>query len=117
MTKLNANDAHYILSLAGLFAIEVCGYSVMSNHLHLVLRNRPDIAEEWSADEIARRWCRIFPPGDDATSEPVEPGVHDLAMLANNSGQVITHTTILSIRLAADRLEPPNVDALVDCSY
>jgi hypothetical protein len=35
--------------LARLFAIEVCGYSVMSNHLHLVLRNRPDIAEQWSA--------------------------------------------------------------------
>ena len=47
--------------LAGLFAIEVCGYSVMSNHLHLVLRNRPDIAEQWSADEIALRWCRVFP--------------------------------------------------------
>jgi hypothetical protein len=41
--------------LAGLFAIEVCGYSVMSNHLHLVLRNRPDIAEQWSSDEIALR--------------------------------------------------------------
>ncbi len=39
--------------LAGLFAIEVCGYSVMSNHLHLVLRNRRDIAEQWSDDEIA----------------------------------------------------------------
>ena len=71
--------------LAGLFAIEVCGYSVMSNHLHLVLRNRPDIAGRWSADEIALRWCRVFPPRDDATGEPVEPGVHDLAMLANNS--------------------------------
>ena len=44
------------LRLAGLFAIEVCGYSVMSNHLHLVLRNRPDIAGQWSADEIALRW-------------------------------------------------------------
>ncbi|MGO9921810.1 MAG: transposase [Isosphaeraceae bacterium] len=68
--------------LAGLFAIEVCGYSVMSNHLHLVLRNRPDIAEQWSADEIAWRWCRVFPPRDDATGEPREP---DLAMLTANS--------------------------------
>ena len=71
--------------LAGLFAIEVCGYSVMSNHLHLVLRNRPDIAEQWSADEIALRWCRVFPPRDDATGEPVEPNEHDLAMLTANS--------------------------------
>ncbi len=71
--------------LAGLFAIEVYGYSVMSNHLHLVLRNRPDIAGQWSADEIALRWCRVFPPRDDATGEPAEPSVHDLAMLANNS--------------------------------
>ena len=70
--------------LAGLFAIEVCGYSVMSNHLHLVLRNRPDIAEQWSADEIALRWCRVFPPRDDATGEPGEPGEHDLAMLTAN---------------------------------
>ena len=53
--------------LAGLFAIEVCGYSVMSNHLYLVLRNRPDIAGQWSDDEIALRWRRIFPPRDDAT--------------------------------------------------
>ena len=74
--------------LAGLFAIEVCGYSVMSNHLHLVLRNRPDIAEQWSADEIALRWCRVFPPRDDATGEPVEPGEHDLAMLTANSDRL-----------------------------
>jgi hypothetical protein len=71
--------------LAGLFAIEVCGYSVMSNHLHLVLRIRPDIAGQWSADEIALRWCRVFPARDDATGEPVEPGEHDLAMLTADS--------------------------------
>jgi hypothetical protein len=74
--------------LAGLFAIEVFGYSVMSNHLDLVLRNRPDIAEQWSADEIALRWCRVFPPRDDATGEPVEPGEHDLAMLTANSDRL-----------------------------
>ena len=71
--------------LAGLFAIEVCGYFVMSNHLHLVLRNRPDIAEQWSADEIALRWRRLFPPRDDATGEPVEPVEPDLAMITANS--------------------------------
>ena len=70
--------------LAGLFAIEVCGYSVMSNHLHLVLRNRPDIAEQWPVDEVALRWCGDFPRHDDATGQPVEPGEHDLAMLTAN---------------------------------
>ena len=66
--------------LAGLFAIEVCGYSVMSNHLHRVLRNRTDIADQWSDDEIALRWRWIFPPRDDTTGEPVEPTEHDLAI-------------------------------------
>ena len=74
-----------IQELAGLFAIEVCGYSVMSNHFHIVLRTRPDIAEQWPADEIALRWCRIFPPHDDTTGEPVEPGEHDLAMITASS--------------------------------
>jgi hypothetical protein len=74
--------------LAGLFAIEVCGYSVMSNHLHLMLRNRPDIAGQWCDDEIALRWCKVFPPRDDATGEPVEPGEHDLAMLTANSDRL-----------------------------
>lgn len=74
--------------LAGLFAIEVCGYCVLSNHLHLVLRNRPDIAGQWSDEEIARRWSRVFPSRDDATGELVEPDEHDLAMLMANSDRL-----------------------------
>jgi hypothetical protein len=48
-------------------------------------RNRPDIAEQWLADEIALRWCRVFPPRGDATDEAIEPGERDLAMLTANS--------------------------------
>ena len=47
--------------LSGVFGIEVFAYAVMSNHLHLVVRNRPDRAEAWTAEEVAARWCRLFP--------------------------------------------------------
>ena len=31
------------------------------NHLHLVLRSRPDVVAEWSDDEVVLRWWRLFP--------------------------------------------------------
>jgi len=33
----------------------------MSNHLHVVLRNRPDLANAWTPEEVAYRWCTLFP--------------------------------------------------------
>jgi REP element-mobilizing transposase RayT len=32
--------------LASIFAIDICGYVVMSNHLHLILRIRPDLVRD-----------------------------------------------------------------------
>ncbi|MFP4352180.1 MAG: transposase, partial [Puniceicoccaceae bacterium] len=49
-----------VKELSGLFGVEVFSYAVMSNHLHVVLRTRPDWVEEWSGDEVAERWCRLF---------------------------------------------------------
>ena len=46
--------------LRGLFAVEIFSYAVMSNHLHVVLRVRPERVDQWSADEVAERWCRLF---------------------------------------------------------
>jgi len=47
--------------LASIFAIECITYAVLSNHLHLVLRTRPDIVAKWSDREVATRWLRLFP--------------------------------------------------------
>src|SRR6186997_1415130 len=47
--------------LAGQFAIDVNDYAVMGNHLHVMLRNRPDIVATWSDEEVARRWLMVFP--------------------------------------------------------
>ena len=42
--------------LAGIFAVAVWGYAVMSNHLHVVVQVIPQAAAAWSTDEIAARW-------------------------------------------------------------
>jgi len=49
-----------IRSLSELFGVDVFAYAVMSNHLHLVLRVRPDLVSSWSDREVAERWCRLF---------------------------------------------------------
>ncbi|MEC4728623.1 transposase [Shewanella sp. D64] len=49
-----------LLKLAGVFAIDVAAYAVMSNHLHLVLC--VDIYESngWSDREVVEHWHQIF---------------------------------------------------------
>ncbi len=50
-----------IEKLASVFGVDVLTYAIMSNHLHVVLRNRPDVVETWSDEEVALRWLQIFP--------------------------------------------------------
>jgi len=49
-----------IFELADVFAIDVCAYGIMSNHLHLVLSVDQDRALEWDDREVARRWMKLF---------------------------------------------------------
>ena len=46
--------------LAGVFAIDVAAYAVMSNHYHLVLRIDAMRARSWSKEEVLRRWTQLF---------------------------------------------------------
>jgi hypothetical protein len=52
--------------LAQIFAVAVGGFSVMDNHLHVLVRLDPEIASAWSDEEVVRRWGRLFPPRDEA---------------------------------------------------
>jgi REP element-mobilizing transposase RayT len=74
--------------LASFFAIEVCGYAVLSNHFHVVLRVRPDLAQDWSDEEVAIRWRLLFPPRDEATGRRVEPEEHDLMPIKSNPARL-----------------------------
>lgn len=49
-----------IKRLAGIFAIKVCAYAIMSNHYHLVLFVDKESADEWDEIEIRNRWGKLF---------------------------------------------------------
>ena len=46
-------------ALASIFAIDVATHSAMDNHLHVVIRNRPDVVESWTDEQAVRRWLRL----------------------------------------------------------
>jgi REP element-mobilizing transposase RayT len=46
--------------LASVFAVDVAGYAVMSNHFHVVVRVDAERAASWSTDEVLERWTALF---------------------------------------------------------
>ena len=75
--------------LASVFGVDCLTYSVMSNHIHIVLRARPDVVKEWSDDEVAKRWWKLFPQKKDQTGKALEPTDADLGMMLNNPSRML----------------------------
>ena len=69
-------------ALASVFGIDVLSYAVMCNHLHLILRNRPDVVAAWPDQEVALRWLRVF-PGRRLEEHLAEPTQNDVQSLVN----------------------------------
>jgi REP element-mobilizing transposase RayT len=61
--------------LDSLFAISVAGFSVMDNHLHLLVRIDPEVADSWTPIQVAQRWLTLFPPR--VNRKPVTPTQED----------------------------------------
>jgi len=49
-----------LLKLSEVFAIDVCAYSVMNNHYHVVLHIDEAQAKQWSMDEVLSRWHILY---------------------------------------------------------
>ena len=46
--------------LAGVFCIDICAYTVMSNHYHLVLRVDREQAEQLDETQVIARWGALY---------------------------------------------------------
>ena len=71
-------------ALASVFAVDVLAYAVLNNHLHQILRNRPDVVAAWSDQEVALRWLKVF-PGRRIEEHLAEPTVNDVQMLVRDA--------------------------------
>lgn len=78
-----------IEKLASVFGVDVLSYAILSNHLHVVLRNRPDVVETWSDRQVALRWLQIF-PGKRIDEQLGDPITSDVDLLANDGPRIKT---------------------------
>jgi REP element-mobilizing transposase RayT len=77
-------------ALASVFGCDVLSYAVMSNHLHIILRNRPDVVSQWTDEEVAIRWLRVFPGKrlDEHLGDPTDQDVQALCSAPERLSEV-----------------------------
>jgi hypothetical protein len=70
------------------FGIDLLCQAIMSNHIHLVLRSRPDVVAEWDDTEVARRWLMLCPASKDDNGQLLKPTEFELNHVRNNKDKL-----------------------------
>lgn len=81
--------ADRLKELSSIFGVEVFAYAVMSNHSHIVMRNRPDLVRGWPPEEVAYRWCTLFPKRN-ANGVAEAPSAEAIESFVSDSDRVET---------------------------
>lgn len=71
----------YVALLAESSAIQVAGFAIMDNHLHMLLHADPAQAAAWSDLQVVHRWLHLHPPRN-GYFLPVEPTAELIEQLA-----------------------------------
>jgi len=82
-------------ALASVFVIDILSYAILSNHLHVILRNRPDVLAKLSDEEVAIRWLRVF-PGRRMEEQLAEPSQTDVQRILADPDHLAKIRTRLS---------------------
>jgi len=96
-----------LLELAGIFAVGVYAYAVMSNHVHVVLRIDPTSAETWTDEEVATRWVRLFPATVDGEVDDAGCRIKEQTLLGNTDRLVTCRLRLGSLAWFMKALNEP----------
>ena len=78
-------------------SVEVLGFSLMDNHVHLILRTNPAAAERWSVLEVVRRWLLLHPRRNRAREAVETPAEKMVEMAADTAFVEATRTNLASL--------------------
>lgn len=92
--------------LAAAMAIDILDYAILDNHLHVVLRNRPDIVATWSDEEVARRWWQVCPQRRNRDQSVPEPKPCEIGVLMQKVDEYRQRLSDISwlMRLACQKI-------------
>ena len=72
----------HLIQFAQAFGVDLLGFALLSNHIHLILRTRPDVVATWSDNEVARRWMMICPHRRSSDGLPLPPTEAEIRSIA-----------------------------------
>lgn len=75
--------------LGHVFSVDTAVYAILSNHYHLVVRNRPDLSAQWSDEEVVRRWWQIHPERCNDDGSPAKPNDVEIRSLLADPERVM----------------------------
>jgi hypothetical protein len=95
----NSHRKDWILDImehqCALMAIDLLGFAILGNHIHQILRTRPDVAKNWDNLEVARRWLTLCPKskkclwdGEKVVRVPIAPKETQIQALAQNESRI-----------------------------
>ena len=86
-----------ILQMAEIFAVDLCGYAVLSNHYHIVLKMDPDRVNSWDDEEVADKWTQLCPRKPSHPHAAARAEVRKAAMLADKERLLVLRERLGSL--------------------
>lgn len=74
--------------LAGIFAIDLCAYAIMSNHYHVVLHLNHGQLRSWDNDEVVARYSRLHRVPEDFKFANPDDAVRSIARWRERLGSI-----------------------------
>ncbi|MCC6680743.1 MAG: hypothetical protein IT445_07560 [Phycisphaeraceae bacterium] len=77
----------WLRDLATHFALEIVGFALMDNHVHVLVNLQPGRVEKWSDKQVAERWLAVHRPRN-GYMQPIEPTTEHVTAFAADPRKV-----------------------------